>query len=113
MKFSPRQNAQKRHKHATVITEHSLGDPQLDSVIAEIKGRYPETGSVTNQKCKLLAYVQAGQGKLVVEGKELNLNPGDQVLIEANEKYFWNGQLTLFISCSPAWYPEQHVLVES
>src|SRR5262249_15754221 len=112
MKFSAKKNAQQRHKHAAVITEHNLGDSQLDAIIAEIHGRYPATGSVTNQKCKLLAYAQAGQGKLVVEGQEVQLNPGDQVLIEAGEKYFWNGQLTLFISCSPAWYPEQHVLVE-
>ncbi len=112
MKISHQQNAKQRHKHACVITEHALGDPQLDCVIAEINGRYPAVGRVTNQKCKLLAQVQGGSGKLVVEGKEVSLNPGDQVLIEPNEKYFWDGQLTLFIACSPAWYPAQHVLVD-
>lgn len=112
MKIAYKQNATQHQKHACVITDHAINDTQIDTVIAEITGRYPATGCVTNQKCKEIAYVQGGSGKLVVEGKEWNLNPGDQVLIEPNEKYFWDGHLTLFIACSPAWYPEQHVLVD-
>jgi hypothetical protein len=37
---------------------------------------------------------------------------GDLVLIEPGEKYFWEGNMDLFIPCSPAWYPEQHKLID-
>jgi len=40
----------------------------------------------------------------VVEGKEH--------LLDAGEKYYWEGDLHLFISCSPAFTKEQHQLVD-
>jgi hypothetical protein len=30
------------------------------------------------------------------------------ILIEPEEKYYWDGNFTLFVPCTPAWYPEQH-----
>jgi len=24
------------------------------------------------------------------------------------EKYFWEGEMEMFMPCTPAWYPEQH-----
>ena len=48
----------------------------------------------------------------MVEGEEVNLNQGDLILIEPGEKYFWQGNLKLFISSTPAWSPEQYKEVE-
>jgi hypothetical protein len=112
MKISYREEAYERKKEACVITEYPLKDAMLDCVMAEIQGRYPVAGRVSNQKCKLMAYVKEGQGKLQVEGKEVLLKRGDLILIEPGEKYCWDGHLTLFVSCTPAWYPEQHVQVD-
>jgi quercetin dioxygenase-like cupin family protein len=48
----------------------------------------------------------------VVEGEEINLETGDLILIEPGEKYFWEGNLKMFVPCVPAWYLEQHKEVE-
>ena len=69
-------------------------------------------GRVINLKCKELAYIIKGSGRLVVEDKETKLNEGDLVLIEAGEKFFWEGNMRMFMPCTPAWYPEQHKEVE-
>lgn len=58
---------------------------------------------VVNQKCKELAYVIRGSGKVVIEGKEIKLKQDDLVLIEPEERY-----MEMFVFCVPAWYPEQH-----
>jgi len=33
-------------------------------------------------------------------------------LIEPGEKYYWEGKMTMFMPCVPAWYAEQHKEVE-
>lgn len=88
--------------------EYPLGDKDINGAVIELNGRYPDKGRVVNLKCKELAYVVKGSGKLIVEGKEVELNEGDLALIEPGEKYFWDGNMTMFMPCTPAWYPEQH-----
>lgn len=95
-----------------IATEYPLHDKEINGAVIEIKGRYPDKGQVLNLKCKELAYVIKGQGKVVVEGKGVNLSQGDMILIYPREKYYWDGNFTLFISCTPAWYPGQHKEVE-
>ncbi len=59
-----------------------------------------------------MSYILKGSGKIEVEGVETKLGEGDLVLINKGEKYFFEGNLTMFGSCIPAWYPEQHKEVE-
>ena len=86
--------------------EYPLGDKDINGAVAKITGRYPDKNRAVNTKCKEMAYVISGSGQVVVEGKEYSLNVGDLVLIEPNEKYFWEGNLEIFMPCTPAWYPE-------
>lgn len=95
-----------------VATEYPLGDKDIDGSMVELSGRYPKKGRVVNLKSRELVFVIDGFGKIVVEGKEVNLQQGDLVLIEAEEKYFWDGKMTMFISCTPAWNSAQHKEVE-
>ena len=37
---------------------------------------------------------------------------GDAILIDKKEKYYWDAHCTIIMPCTPAWYPEQHKLVE-
>ncbi|MFA5207876.1 MAG: cupin domain-containing protein [Candidatus Paceibacterota bacterium] len=92
--------------------EYPMGDKDINGAIVELTGRYPTKGRVVNLGCKELAYIIKGSGKVVVEDKEINLEEGDLVLIEAGEKYFWDGNLTVFLPCAPAWNPEQYREVE-
>ncbi len=109
------------HKNQTKIFENSdsctaldyqFGDKDLYGSVIELNGRYPDKNRVVNLKCKESSYVIKGSGKLVVEGEEIKLNEGDMVLIDAGEKYFWEGNLTMLVLCSPPWYAEQHKEVE-
>jgi mannose-6-phosphate isomerase-like protein (cupin superfamily) len=95
-----------------VATEYLLEDKEIDTSIVKLKGRYPNKGRVVNLICKELIYISEGSGKIEVENEEINIKEGDLILIEHGEKYFWDGNLTLIISCTPAWYPEQHKEVE-
>lgn len=95
-----------------MITEHPLGDEMINVAIAKVTGRYPTTGNALNQRCKEMAYIHEGNGKVVVNDKEYLVNTGDLVLIEPGEKFHWEGDMSIFISCTPAWTQDQNVMVE-
>ena len=105
-----RQKETKVFKNSAVCTalEYPLGDKDINGAVIELAGRYPDEGWVVNRKCKEQAYIISGSGKLVVDGEETEFREGDLLLIEPGEKYFWEGALTMFVPCAPAWYPEQH-----
>jgi mannose-6-phosphate isomerase-like protein (cupin superfamily) len=63
-------------------------------------------------KCKELVYIIEGSGRVIFENKKINLKPGDLVLIKPKEKIYWDGNLTMFVTSTPAWYLEQHKEVE-
>lgn len=109
------------HKHQALkksndsscsVTEYPLNDEELDIALATIRGRYPAQGRVVNRQCKELAHVQSGEGKIVINGEEIALNPGDSLIIEAGEVYYWEGNLELILSCRPAWTLAQHQQVD-
>lgn len=102
------------HKNSESCTaiEYPMGDEDINGAVVKLDGRYPTKGRVMNVKCKELCYVIEGSGKVVVNGQETILHQGDSILIEPGEAYFWDGQLTMFVPSSPAWYPGQHKEVE-
>lgn len=104
----------KAHKNSESCTaiEYPMGDKDINGAVVKLTGRYPAEGRVMNTKCKELCYVVEGSGTVVVDGQENQLHQGDSILIEPGEAYFWEGQMTMYIPCSPAWYPEQHKEVE-
>ena len=113
MKISFKHQAIEKNNGSTCsVTEYALDHKMLDMAIATVSGRYPEERRVINQECDELAYVFEGEGKLVVNHEEHKLSAGDVVLIEAGEKYYWEGDMKLFMSCRPAWNKEQHQIVD-
>jgi mannose-6-phosphate isomerase-like protein (cupin superfamily) len=109
-----RKDQAKKFKNSDVCFayEFPLGDKDINGAVIELSGRYPDSGRVVNQKCKELAYVMRGSGGLVVEGEKVKLKEGDMVLIEAGERYYWDGDMVMFVPCVPAWYSDQHKEVE-
>jgi mannose-6-phosphate isomerase-like protein (cupin superfamily) len=105
------QSINKTNNAACSVTEYPLNNQMLDFAIAAINGRYPDEHRVVNQECDELAYVFDGEGKIVINRKEHLLSKGDVVLIEAGEKYYWEGNMKLFLSCRPAWKNDQHKIV--
>lgn len=53
--------------------EYPLEDPDINAVVIQLRGRYPQAGRTVNLECKELVYVIKGAGKLVCEGEEVLL----------------------------------------
>lgn len=101
-----------KNNDACTSSEYPLNDKDINVAVIKLNGRYPETGRVMNTVCKELSYIIKGNGKLFVEDKIFEIEEGDVVLIEPNEKYYWEGNFTMFVPCTPAWTLEQHKAIE-
>ncbi len=88
--------------------EYPLEEKSINIAVIKLIGRYPETGQAMNTECKEIAYVTKGSGNVCVEGETVEVKKGDVVLIEPNEKFYWEGKLTMLMPCTPAWRPEQY-----
>ncbi len=110
--ISKNQTVLKKNSESCLVTEYEISDQDIDFATATIAGRYPATGRVTNTQSKEIVYIHEGVGNIEVNEKNYPLKAGDVVLIEAGEKFYWEGNMTLFISCHPAFTVEQHQLVD-
>lgn len=106
------QCAQHQNAPSCTVTELPLELFSMNFAIAHIHGRYPEVKQAFNRISKEIVYIQAGQGHITINGHTHTLEAGDMVLIEPNELFFWEGDMTLFITCQPAWTKEQHAYIE-
>ena len=106
------QAIERKNSEVCIVTEHCIDDETIDFVTVKIMGRYPNAKHAVNQKCKEIVYIHEGNGKVGVNGEEYAINAGDVVLIEAGEKFYWEGNMSLSISCRPAWTKEQHVIID-
>jgi mannose-6-phosphate isomerase-like protein (cupin superfamily) len=87
----------------------SFGDKDLDIALVTVNGRYPAEGHLTNEACKEIGYILSGSGKVGVDDEAYDLEPGDAVLINPGERFYWEGKhLRMLMPCNPAFYPEQH-----
>ncbi len=96
-----------------LVYEYELDDKDINCATAIITGRYPDKGYCYNEKCKELIYVISGNGILNYKnGKVIEFKEKDVILIDKGEIYYWNGNFTIVMPCTPAWYSEQHKLVD-
>src|SRR3989344_7378963 len=95
-----------------IAVDYPDGDKDIWGAVIRLNGRYPLKGYTVNEKCKELVYFLKGSGKLVLENKIISVKKGDQLVIEPGEKFYWEGKMEMFMPCAPAWYPEQHKVVE-
>jgi len=93
--------------------EYSFGDKDIDLGIATITGRYPENGYCMNLISKELIYILEGSGTLVLDNEKINFEKGDSILINNNEKYYWDTEYCkVSMTCTPAWSKEQYKLIQ-
>ena len=93
--------------------EYSFNDKDIDLGTATITGRYPENDYCVNTISKELIYVLDGNGKLYFENDFVEFEKGDSILIDSNEKYYWDSTYCVVsMSCTPAWNEEQHKIVK-
>jgi mannose-6-phosphate isomerase-like protein (cupin superfamily) len=89
------------------VLEYDFQDDEAGIAVAEIKGRYPERGFAVNDRCKEIAYVISGNGKIGLRGGEAALAAGDTVLISEGDEYFWEGNFSIALFSAPAWNAKQ------
>ncbi|MBD9115398.1 hypothetical protein EGP95_06455 [bacterium] len=93
--------------------EYPFDDQEIDLGVAEITGRYPDADYCVNLISKELIYVLDGMGKLCFEDKNINFSKVDSILIDKNEKYYWETDYCkVSMNCTLAWTEEQHRLVK-
>ena len=93
--------------------EYSFGDTEIDLGFATITGRYPDCGYCLNLVSKELIYVLEGTGNLCFENETINFEKGDAILIDKNEKYYWDTEYCkVSMTCTPAWSKEQYRFVQ-
>ncbi len=90
------------------IYEYLMQEHGISGATATIDGRYPEKGFAKNTTAKELALVLDGAGVIGLADKESSIEIGDCVCIDRNEKFYWQGNMTLFMVCTPSFKPEQH-----
>ena len=90
------------------VYEYSMKNSEMSIGVAEISNRYPNEGYAINHKCSEMGYILKGSGKLVTETNEVDLSCGDVVYIPRGEQFYWEGNITVVLPTTPAWYPEQH-----
>lgn len=114
MQFIKKSNAVKgANSNKCETIEYSFNDKDMDLGIATITGRYPENGFCVNTISKELIYVLDGNGKLYFENNCIEFGKGDSILINSNEKYYWDSTYCIVsMTCTPAWNEEQHKLVQ-
>lgn len=92
--------------------EYSFLNKKIDLGIATITGRFPDRGYALNEISEELVYVLEGTGTIYFEDKEVRFNKGDAILIEPNDKYYYETEYcVLSLSCTPAWSPNQHKVI--
>ena len=113
MKLIKKAESKRRENGENCIAfEYPLGSKEINQAVIEIFGRYPSSGRVMNTACEEVVYVIDGSGSVEVNGEQINLEKQDMLLINKDEKYFFDGNLQIIAACSPAWHPEQHKEVE-
>ena len=113
MKISYKQQAEHTIVNdACEVIRSQITADDIDFVIVKIHGRYPLENYSINQACKEIIYVNEGKGKVNVSDEDYEFSAGDLILIEAGEKFYWEGNMTLYVSSRPAWFSEQHISVE-
>ena len=101
-----------KNSGACTAIEYPMDDKDINGAVIELNGRYPDKGFAVNEISKEMAYVIEGSGKVVVENKEFVVENGDLVLINPNEQFYWEGKMTIFMPCAPAWSPDQYKILE-
>lgn len=109
MEYVPQTSSVKKvNSSMCTVYEYPMQNKQMDICVAEIKGRYPDSGFAINHKCSEMGYIVGGSGRLVTENEEVELSCGDAVYIPYGEKYYWEGDFSVALTSNPPWHFEQH-----
>ncbi len=109
MKYIAKSNAVRfENSKSCNVYEYDFDTDVIDTARVCISGRYPEGGYAKNTICSEVAYVLSGTGEICIDCSVQVLNEGDTILINPNQKFFWDGNIELLITCTPKWDSKQY-----
>ena len=111
--ISKSQRVEFKHGESCTACEYLINDNDINAAVIKLSGRYPEKGLAMNEISKEMAYVISGSGKVSIDNTEFNVIQGDLVFVNPGEKFYWEGNMELFMPCVPAWNPEQYKIIGS
>lgn len=92
----------------------AVKDLPLDIAYVSIHGRYPEKGWASNELIHEMAWVEKGEGNLLIkDNAPLPLQKGDAVVVKPGEQFAWQGELDIVIACSPPFDKNQYKIEET
>jgi len=94
---------------SATVWEYDTKDETISGAVAQIKGRYPEKKFAQNG-FKELVFVISGNGFVVTPKERKEIDVGDEILIDKNEKYAWEGNMALFMATTPTFDPKKHII---
>lgn len=94
------------------VIEYLMKDKDIDCARATIMGRYPDKGYSINEKCKELIHVISGSGIIAIEDQIISFKEKDTILINSGEKFYWNGNCEVIMSCSPTFSTDQYKVID-
>lgn len=96
----------------TSVEEYVMPEKTISGATTIVYGRYPETGFAINTISHELVLVLSGNGYIGTQRKKRAIELGDCILLQPNEKYYWDGHMALFIVSAPRWQRKQHKIVK-
>lgn len=91
------------------VYEYSCPSEEFSFSIAEIDGRYPKKGKVSNTLCEEIYYITSGEVEIFSEKGRFKLEEGDFYHFEKGEKYYVVGKKVKIVLVNvPKWNENQH-----
>ena len=95
------------------VWEYNTKTENFNVATSFINGRYPDKKRVVNLELEELYYVQSGSATIHSEKGKFVIEEGDVYLFDKGEKFWLDAnKLSLVITCSPAFDPEQHKITD-
>ena len=95
------------------VWEYDTKTKNFNVATAFIDGRFPDERRVVNLELEEIYYVQSGSATIHSEKGEFVIVEGDVYLFDKGEKFWLDAdKLSLVVTCSPAFDPEQHKIVD-
>lgn len=95
------------------VWEYDTKTENFNVATAYIDGRFPDEKRVVNLKLEEIYYVRSGSAVIHSEKGDFNIQKGDVYLFEKGEKFWLDAnELSLVVTCSPAFDPAQHIIVD-
>lgn len=84
-----------------------------DMAIVHITGRYPAEGEwAINHHCHEVVTVVNGAGRVAIHGAWHEIKTGEGIHIPPDTAFAWDGTMTLAMSCTPPFDPEQYEIIK-